>query len=129
MSQLFKHFMIEGGLVLGLLFGQQVTGCGSTPPPPKPTKTASPTDENGREIEVPIPTGCKGKITNRMIDSDGSGTITYYTDAKCSKTRDAKITMEQDLNSTCEPDDYYPLCLTPDKTEPPGIRLPTDPGN
>lgn len=126
MSNLFKHFMIEGSMLVLIAGG--ASACNDKPAP-KPPTSQSPTDENGREIEVPIPKGCKGKIVNRVVDTDGTVTIIYYADKGCDATKSAKITEEQDLNSRCD-EGYYPLCLTWWKTEPPNVRLPSeDPNN
>lgn len=114
-------------LALSFALAFAAEGCDTQPPKPKPT--ASPTDENGMEIEVPIPTGCKGKIVSRTHDPRTKTFAIVYNDAKCQPSGLGIITEEQDLNMTCEPGDYWPLCQTPDKTNPPGIRMPTDPAS
>jgi len=101
--------------------------CGGKSPKPVPTK--SPTDEDGREIEQPIPTGCKGKIISRIHDPNSKTFAITYNDAKCRPSGLGIITEEEDLNMTCTEGDYYPICRTPDQTEPPGIRMPTDPAS
>jgi len=94
---------------------------------PKPVPSKSPTDENGMEIEQPIPTGCKGKIVSRVHDPKSKTFAITYNDVKCQPSGLGIITEEQDLNMTCTEGDYWPICQTPDQTEPPGIRMPTEP--
>lgn len=98
----------------------------------KPTQrpSAEYTDENGMPIETPIPTGCKGKIISRTYDENSETFAIVYNDNKCQPSGLGIITFEEDLNMTCNPGDYWPICREPHLTEPPGIRLPTgDPAN
>lgn len=124
--KLFKHLMIEAATIT-LLAGGAASACDDKPVKPKTSQ--SPTDENGREIEQPIPTGCKGKIVSRVYDKQSKTFAITYNDDQCKPSGMEIITEEQDLNATCNEGDYFPICLTPDQTEPPGIRMPTDPGN
>lgn len=96
-------------------------------PQPKKTTSQSPTDENGQKIKKPIPTGCVGKIKSRTYRPNSNDfMITYYTDDACRNTTQEVITLEQDLNATCDKGDHFPICLTPSDTEPPGMRTPTE---
>jgi hypothetical protein len=125
---LFKKLMLESATV-ALIVGV-TAACPSTPEPKKtvyPSK--SPTDENGREIKQPIPTGCKGKIVSRRYDEQSHTFAITYNDERCDPSRLEIISEEQDLNATCHEGDYFPICLTPDQTEPPGIRQPTSPAS
>jgi hypothetical protein len=125
---LFKRLMLES-LTTATVLMIGATSCPSQPTPKPPKTSQSPTDENGREIEKAIPTGCEGKIVSRVYDKGSKTFAITYNDDQCKPSQMEIITEEQDLNATCTEGDYFPLCLTPDQTEPPGIRMPTDPGN
>lgn len=110
--------------LLAILVGLTAAKC-DAPQTPEPTQH---TNERGLPIEKPVPTGCKGKVVDRLVEADGRIFIEYYTDAKCQATKRTEISEAEDLNARCW-EGYFPQCLKWEETEGPGIRQPIDPAS
>ncbi len=124
MNPAIKAFVIKAVILVAVAGG--AAKC-DTPKQPDKTTSQQPTDEQGQKIKKKIPTGCAGKIKSRTYRPDSNDfVIVYYTDDACRSITAETITFERDLNATCNRGDYFPICLTPSETEPPGMRTPTE---